>query len=122
MLKQKKDEVDCIVGISEIPGHVSPHKALHMDGMGLVTRYPDGELIRNLIHRNQDIPPFYFHNSSLYAFKTENLFKDPASIWGDKVLGYVMDVKYALDIDTPNDWVIAEAKMKMLTKKNYEKK
>jgi CMP-N-acetylneuraminic acid synthetase len=84
----------------------------------LVTRYSDGEKIRNLIHRTQDIGKSYFINSSIYAFKTENLFSSEPSLWGDKVLGYIMDSKYAMDIDSPEDWIIAEAKMKKVLKES----
>ena len=52
----------------------------------------------------------------MYAFKTQNLSADQPTLWGDKVVGYVMDQKYALDIDTPGDWMIAEMKMKELLK------
>jgi CMP-N-acetylneuraminic acid synthetase len=106
--------IDSVVGISEIPGHFSPLKVLERDKQQMVTRYGDGELIRNLTHQNQDLPSLYFINSAIYAFKSSNVFKDPASLWGDKVLGYTMEPRYALDIDTPDDWIVAEAKMKEL--------
>ncbi len=114
ILREKNSEIDSINGVSEIPGHFSPLRAFKSDEKNMLTRYPDGELIRNLINRNQDLPKLYFNNSSIYAFKAENLTKDPPSLWGDKVLGYLMDIKYAMDIDTPEEWLDAEIKMKRL--------
>lgn len=115
-LAEDKEEVDSILGISEIPGHYNPFKSLKMDGKGEITRYPDGELIRNLIHHNQNLPPLYFINSAVYALKPKNLFAKPPSLWGERALGYLMDVKYALDIDTPDEWLVAEIKMKEILK------
>lgn len=111
---QKRDDFDSLVGISEMPAHLSYLKELQMDSQNLITRVGDGEILRLLIHRNQDVPKTYFHNSAIYAFKASNLFSESPSLWGDSTCGYLMDIKYAIDIDTPDDWVIAEAKMNSL--------
>lgn len=111
-LINKKKNIDSIVGVSEIPAHFSPLKALRMEKNSLVVRHTDGELVKNLTHRNQDIPSTYFINSAIYAFKTSNfLNNDSPSLWGNRAFGYKMDLKYALDIDTSEDWIVAEVKM-----------
>jgi CMP-N,N'-diacetyllegionaminic acid synthase len=115
---RERDDTDSIVGISELPGHFSPHKVLQRDEQGLISRYSDGELVRNFTHRNQDLPSVFFINSAIYAFKVSNLFDSSPSLWGDRSYGYVMDPRYALDIDTPQDWVEAQIKMKNILKKN----
>lgn len=111
-------EPDSIIGIAETPGHFNYLKQLNIDAGGTVCRATDGEKIRNLIFRNQDIPKSYYINSAIYAFKTANLFDGTESLWGDKTRGYVMDEKYSLDIDIPEDWLIAETKMKYLLTSN----
>lgn len=113
-LIKKGGGFDSIVGISETPGHFSYLKQQQLDKQGIMTRVGDGAIMRNLIHRNQDVPKSYFINSAVYAFKTSNLFDGNDSLWGDSTYGYVMDEKYALDIDMPTDWLIAEVKMKLL--------
>lgn len=113
LLNQRSD-IDSVAGVSVVPGHFNPLKILKTDEQGLVSRYNDGELVKNLTHRNQDLPELYFINSNLYAFKTSNIFQEPASLWGEKTFGYLMDERYALDIDTPEDWVVAEAKMRQI--------
>ena len=116
-LIEKSRNIDSIVGVSEIPAHFSPLKALKTDKKNFLTRYTDGELIKNLTHRNQDISSTYFINSAIYAFKVSNfLDSNYPSLWGGKVLGYRMDSKYALDIDTPEDWITAEIRFKELSK------
>lgn len=111
-----RDDFDSIIGVSETPAHFSHLKELTPNEKGIVTRVTDGAILRNLIHRNQDIPTSHYINSALYAFKASNLFDGNNSLWGDSTYGYAMDEKYALDIDTPSDWLIAEVKMRELLK------
>lgn len=118
----ERGDLDSIIGISETPAHFSHLKQQQRDDKGIITRVGDEEILRNLIHRNQDVPKSYFINSAIYAFKTSNLFDGHSSLWGDNTYGYVMDNKYALDIDTPEDWETAEIKMKkLLEEKNIDK-
>jgi len=105
---------DSLLGIAKMPGHYSYLKEMKRDENGIVTRVGDGAIVRNLIHHNQDIPVTYYFNSAIYAFKTTDLFDGNNSLWGDGSYGYLMDEKYSMDIDTPNDWIIAEAKMRTL--------
>ena len=116
LIKERGQEFDSVVGISETPGHFSPYKALIQNENGLVTR-TDGVAVRDLTHRNQDVAKTYYINSNVYAFRSTNLF-DPvkSSLWGARTLGYLMDSKYAIDIDTPEDWEMAEFKMGKLLK------
>lgn len=103
-----------ILGVTETPGHFSYHKALLVHDDGVVTR-TDGVPVRDLTHRNQDVPKSYYANSTIYAFRTENLYDtEKPSLWGARTAGYIMDSKYAIDIDTPEEWMIAEVKMKAL--------
>jgi len=106
---------DSVVGITKVPGHFSYLKQLSLKIDNSVSRVGDHEVLCNLTHRNQDINPSYYINSNIYAFKTNNLF-NKQSLWGGNTYGYVMDEKYAIDIDTPEDWIVAEAKMKQLIK------
>ena len=110
----KKNVADSIIGITEMPGHFSHLKELLKDKDGVVSRVGDGAIMRNLIHRNQDIPTSYYINSAIYALKRENLFDGNKSLWGNSTYGYEMNSKYAFDIDTQEDWDIAEVKMKKL--------
>ena len=116
LIKERGQEFDSVVGISKTPGHFSPYKALIQNENGLVTR-TDSVAVRDLTHRNQDVAKTYYINSNIYAFKSTNLF-DPvkSSLWGARTLGYLMDSKYAIDIDTPEDWEMAEFKMGKLLK------
>jgi len=110
----QKEGIDSLTGITELPAHFHPHKVVKYLEDNTVVRYHEEKLIRESQVRNQDFSKLYFTNSAIYAFKPENFYKDPPSLWGDKVYGYIMDEKYATDIDTPEDWALAELKMKLL--------
>ena len=114
IIEEKNNEIDSICGVSELLGNLSAHKSLKIKSDKTLVRYYDDAPFRSLIFRNQDVPPSYFINSAIYAFKVSKMLSNPPSLWGDRVRAYVMDSKYAIDIDTPEDWIVGEAKMKEL--------
>ena len=115
IIADNKDSIDSICGVSEGLGNMSAFKSLKKNAEGNLVRYYDEMPFRELLKlKNQEVPPSYYINSAIYAFRVANIFSANPSIWGDKVYPYVMEDKYALDIDTPTDWIVAEAKMKAL--------
>lgn len=61
----------------------------------------------NLI-QTQDLEPWFEENSNLYIFSRDSFASTNARI-GRKPLLHVMDKMEAVDIDTPEDWALAEA-------------
>lgn len=61
----------------------------------------------NLI-QTQDLEPWFEENSNLYVFSRESFAAANARI-GRKPILHVMDRLEAIDIDTPEDWALAEA-------------
>lgn len=61
----------------------------------------------NLI-QTQDLEPWFEENSNLYIFSSNSFAATKARI-GRKPLLYEMDKLEAIDIDTPEDWALAEA-------------
>jgi CMP-N-acetylneuraminic acid synthetase len=61
----------------------------------------------NLI-QTQDLEPWFEENSNLYIFSRESFAAANARI-GRKPILHVMDRTEAIDIDTPEDWALAEA-------------
>lgn len=61
----------------------------------------------NLI-QTQDLEPWFEENSNLYIFSQASFAAARARI-GKKPLLHVMDKTEAIDIDTPEDWALAEA-------------
>ena len=117
LIQKENNNFDSIFSISKTPAHFSYLKELQKNKNNIITRVNDNEILRNLTHRNQDILESYYINSAIYAFKVSNLFDGNNSLCGNSTFGYEMEEKYAIDIDTPEDWIIAKAKMKQLIKK-----
>lgn len=112
----QKTNADSVVAMVEIPGHNSPYWAVKVDEQGLGTLLLSGDPIRKRIPRRQSLPKAYTHSGALYCFRTKLLF-DPIepNFYGDKVAAYIMDSKYNVNIDDPEDWVLAEAAVKKLS-------
>jgi CMP-N-acetylneuraminic acid synthetase len=106
---------DSVASVSEVPHHYSPLKVLKLTGGGEIAGI-DGTAIRDMIHRRQDLPPYYAFNGLIFACCTAVLMRDPPTLWGERVVGYVVEDRYRFDIDTPEDWITAEARMAALRK------
>src|SRR3989344_887204 len=104
----QKEDIDSLMGVTELAGVFHPHKVMERKEGGVLVRHYEDKLIRETEKRNQDYSKLYFTNSAIYAFKPANFYGAHPSLWGDRVYGYVMDEKYAIDIDTVEDWVLAE--------------
>lgn len=61
----------------------------------------------NLV-QTQDLEPWFEENSNLYIFSRDSFAGTQARI-GRRPLLHVMDKTEAVDIDTPEDWALAEA-------------
>lgn len=114
----KRSDLDSLMGISELPAHFHPNKVVKVLGDQTIVKYNENKLIRESEIRNQDFSKVHFTNSTIYAFKPANFYRNPPSLWGDKVYGYLMNNKYAIDIDTLKDWEMAELKMNLIFKKH----
>ncbi len=105
-----KTEADSVFGVSPVPGHYNPYRSMTKDAEDRLALI-NGQPVRKRIMRRQDLPASYASNGMIYLFKTDNLFKydEDAGMLGDDVRALVIDPKYNVDIDTPEDWAIAEA-------------
>ncbi|MFA6416208.1 MAG: acylneuraminate cytidylyltransferase family protein [Candidatus Paceibacterota bacterium] len=108
-----QENFDSLTGISEVPGHVSHLKQFDLRDDGIIVRVGDGAPLQSLIHHNQDIGKSHFINSAIYGFRRRNLFEGEKNLWGERTHGYLMDGSTLIDIDTPEEWQIAEIKMKI---------
>ena len=59
------------------------------------------------IFRRQDAPKVYEYNGAIYVINAESL-KNQHMHQFKKRIKYVMDEKSSIDLDTMNDWIIAE--------------
>ena len=99
---------DSVVSVVEIPGHLSPYWAVVERDDGWAELFI-GKPIRERIPRRQEFPrKTYAHNGAIYLFRTNLLFVDPPSLYGDRVKLYPMAGRDSINIDSPEDWEAAE--------------
>lgn len=104
---------DSVISVSEVPGVFSPYWQIKIAEGDRVELFTGGSM-KQVIRRRQDLPKTYYRNSAIYAFKPELLFRDDPSFYGEDVRAYITDLKYTMDIDTPEDWAIAEVMFKKI--------
>lgn len=104
---------DSVCALGQVPGHHSPHWQFNLLEGSKIELFTGGS-IKNIIRRRQDLSKTYFRNGAFYLFKPDLLFAAEPSLYGEDVRGYVLDGKYSLDIDTPEDWAFAENQMKKI--------
>lgn len=73
-----------------------------------------GEDLKHIVRRRQDLPKTYFRNGAIYAFRTDLLFSSDPNFYGEDPLAYVMENKYNININSPEDFAIAEMRIKDL--------
>jgi len=82
--------------------------AMKIENGLLVPNDRDAQLIRS-----QDLTPKYFDVGMFYMITTAALLKEK-SLTPEKTMAYVMDEREIQDIDTLDDWTMAELKYKLL--------
>jgi CMP-N-acetylneuraminic acid synthetase len=83
----------------------------NLDDRGGLRLLLTGEPVYRRVQRRQDLSPVYVKAGLIYVLRRELLF-DPVqpSLYGEYTAPYVIDdPRYALDLDTPEDWREAEA-------------
>lgn len=109
---------DSVLSVAEVPKHYTPYKAMVHGDDGYLTLF-SGNPIYKRPARRQDLKTTYWSVGSIYLFKPEFLFdKKNPNFYGDKVAPYIVDAKYVVDIDEPEDWEKAENALKQLIEAN----
>lgn len=83
-------------------------RSLKIDGGRLVMNWPE-----NYSKRSQDLPDAY-HDAGLFYWYGRKYFEEKVAGFGEDACPYIIDEAKAQDIDTPEDWKMAEMKYKLL--------
>ena len=108
-----KTKADSVISVVEVPSAYNPHWQFNMDEDGRLTLFT-GVPVRQVIRRRQDLPKTYHRNSAIYMFRPELLFQPEPSLYGGNVVGYLMEKKFSMDLDQPEDWESAEVAMQKI--------
>jgi CMP-N-acetylneuraminic acid synthetase len=96
---------DAAMTIALVPDEFNPHWTYKMDDDGGL-RLTTGE--RAPIPRRQELPAAYYREGSVYVTRRDVLMEGN-SVYGNRVVGLLVDAKDRVNIDTPQDLELARA-------------
>ncbi|MDA8908471.1 acylneuraminate cytidylyltransferase family protein [Gammaproteobacteria bacterium] len=91
--------IDCVISVSEVPQHYSPHLMLNKFNNKLTP------LFNRVPTRRQDVPPSYIRDGQIYIFRTTSLLNKKA-ILTDNTYGFISS-EIGVNIDCEEDWTNA---------------
>jgi N-acylneuraminate cytidylyltransferase len=104
---------DSVVSLNEVPVDYNPHWQFTVEGDGRMQIFT-GTPLHDMVRRRQDLKPTYTRNGAIYIFKPELLRRTPPTFYGEDSRAYIMDAKYSVNINTPEEFEQAEHLMKAL--------
>lgn len=109
----EKGGADSTIAVCEALGNHNPHWMLVEEQECGVRLFTGGSL-KDIPRRSDHLSLCYFRNDIVYVLKPSNLYQSPCNLYGDKVDLYKMEEFFDSDINTPEDWSIAEDKLRRL--------
>lgn len=101
--KFKEEKFDSLVSLRALPDHFNPHWTFYKDKNGLLKAPIQG----TLISRRQDLPKYYHRDGAIYLLRVESLRKTN-NLLGTLIGGLEIESPKLINIDTLEDWKIAE--------------
>lgn len=98
---------DAVLSILPVPYEYNPHWVFFRTAEGLL-RLSTGE--SQPLPRRQLLPAAFHREGSLYVTRRD-VIMEMNSLYGDRVLGYELNAEVTINLDTPADWIRAEAIM-----------
>jgi CMP-N-acetylneuraminic acid synthetase len=93
-----------VLSVLEVPVKYNPHWVYLQNSEGYL-QLSTGE--SSPIPRRQDLPTSYHRDGSLYLCDRNTLMENN-SLYGSRIIGYVMSDEYSINIDSEEDWERAE--------------
>jgi CMP-N-acetylneuraminic acid synthetase len=98
---------DAVITMLRVPDEFNPHWVFFEAPDGTL-RLSTGE--RTPIARRQDLPPALHREGSVYVTRTRVVLEDD-SLYGTRTIPHVMSAADSVNIDDPEDWARAEARI-----------
>lgn len=95
---------DSVVTMLPVPAEYNPHWVFFQDENGYF-RLSTGE--KAPIPRRQELPPAFHRDGSIYVTRRDILMIGN-SLYGERIIGFVMEKSQSVNIDTLDDWRRAE--------------
>ncbi len=103
LLEQR--DVDAVVSVLPVPSEFNPHWVYETGNDGCL-HLSTGEA--SPVPRRQELPPAYHRDGSVYVTR-RGVLMDSNSLFGTRLVGYLMTPERSVNIDTVEDWERAEA-------------
>jgi CMP-N-acetylneuraminic acid synthetase len=111
----EKSGADSAVTVLPVPAEYNPHWVYFQDESGSL-RLSTGE--ETPIARRQALPPAFHREGSVYVTRRK-VVMDENSLYGKRVVGYLMEADSSVNIDNQEDWERAVA---MLSSRSFSMK
>jgi CMP-N-acetylneuraminic acid synthetase len=100
----QQSQADTVITVLPVPTEYNPHWVYFQTSDGSL-RLSTGEL--EPLPRRQVLPPAFHREGSVYITRRD-VIMNRHSLYGERVLGYVIDPNQSINIDTFEDWERAE--------------
>lgn len=104
-------KADSVASIARVPHHYVPEKVLQRSLDGSISGV-GGRHVRDMVHRRQDLPAYFAFDGLYFGCRADVVLSDPPTLWGDRVDGYVVEARFCVDLDEPEDWEPAERRLR----------
>ena len=101
----ERSGADAVMTVLPVPAEHNPHWVYFRDEGGRL-RLSTGEAAP--IPRRQELPPAFHREGSVYVTRRD-VVMEGNSLYGERVIGHLMDADRCVNIDGPEDWERAEA-------------
>ena len=102
----EQEQVDSVIPVVKFS--FPPQRCVVIRDGRLVPKWPE-----NMRKRSQDLEPLYHDCGQFYCLNVES-FRRQRAVWMENVVPYVQEERMVQDIDTLEDWEIAEIKYRII--------
>lgn len=95
---------DSVVSVLPVPDTFNPMWTFWKNEDGTI-KLTSGE--KEPTVRRQELPKAFYRDGSVYVTRS-SVLRDQGSLYGRKIQSFEMEAKFAVNIDTPSDWEVAE--------------
>lgn len=106
MMLLEQEQADCVIPVVKFS--FPPQRCVVIKDGRLTPKWPE-----NMKVRSQDLEPYYHDCGQFYCLNV-NSFKEQKVIWMQNVVPFIQDESTVQDIDTQEDWKIAEMKYRIM--------
>ena len=106
MMLLEQEKADSVIPVVKFS--FPPQRCVVINNGRLTPKWPE-----NMAKRSQDLEPYYHDCGQFYCLNVDS-FKKQKAIWMKNVVPFIQDESNVQDIDTLEDWKIAEMKYRIL--------